>query len=288
MKPRAFGQILPILEKEAAGEADLLLLPETCLGKEPVLKMDGDEIRQVSAIANKYKKYIVFPVYRSTEKIKRINSSILFDRAGKITGIYDKVYPYWSEFDLEPVTVPGDDAPVFETDFGKIGLAVCFDANFPEVWKRLSINGAELVLWSSAYSAGTSLQAHAINHNYTIISSTNTPDCLVYDITGKELFYGQGEDVAVFRNDVDLDRCVFHFNFNVERRDKLLAEKAGEIEMDTELEKEQWFTLRAIKPGVSARALAREYGLEELTAYKLRSQVEIDKMRGYRFAGKTL
>jgi predicted amidohydrolase len=288
MKPRPIEKILPILEQEAAGESDLLLLPETCLGNETIVAPEGKEIGQVSAIAKKYGKYIVFPVYRCTEKIKRINSSILFGRAGEIIGIYDKVYPYWNEFDLDPAVVPGDDAPVFETDFGKVGLAICFDVNFPEVWKRLSMKGAELVLWSSAYSAGISLQAHAINHNFMIISSTWTPDCLVYDITGQELFYGQGEDTAIFRTEVDLDRCIFHQNFNIERRDKLLKEKAGEIEMDTEFEREQWFTLRALKPGVSARALAGEYGLEELSAYKLRSQTEIDKIRGYRFAGKVL
>ena len=279
MNPRPIDQILPILEKEASGNGDLLLLPETCLGNDSIITLEGEEISQISAIAKKHGKYIVFPVFRKTEKIKRINSSILIDRSGAITGIYDKVYPYWSEFDLEPPVVPGSNVPVFKTDFGKIGFAVCFDANFPGVWKQLSANGAELVLWSSGYSAGTSLQAHAINHNYTIISSTWIPDCLVYDITGKELFYGKGNDYAIYKNEVDLDRCIFHTNFNLERRNKLLAEHQGEIEMDSMLEKESWFTLRAVKPGVSARAVAREYGLEELTAYKLRSQTEIDKMR---------
>jgi len=101
-------------------------------------------------------------------------------------------------------------------------------------------------------------------------------------------FYNHGNAAVISGIDIDLDRCVFHQNFNIEKRDKLLREHAEKIEMDAWLEKEQWFTLRAKKPGVSARALAKEYGLEELTAYKTRSQISIDQMRGYRFAGKTL
>ena len=52
------------------------------------------------------------------------------------------------------------------------------------------------------------------------------------------------------------------------------------------MEREAWFVLRAGRPGVSARALAREYGLEELRAYIDRSRREIDGMRGWPFRSK--
>ncbi len=44
--------------------------------------------------------------------------------------------------------------------------------------------------------------------------------------------------------------------------------------------REQWFVLRAKRPGVSARALAKQYGLEELRDYKARSRQAIDRIRG--------
>ena len=283
-----FEETLTLLEENAAKDGDLLLLPEFCLGIDPVLSMDDEKIQKISAIAKKYSKYIVFPIYRKSERDKRLNTAIFFDRTGEIVGTYDKVYPFWEEFDLSPPAVPGSEAPVFQTDFGKIGFAICFDSNFPDLWKQLRLKGAELVLWSSAYSGGISLQAHAINYNYYIISSTYGPgtqisDCSVYDITGKELFYGQNKGVSVFRNEIDLDRCIFHKDFNIIKRDKLLQEHAGEIEMDCDCTKEGWFTLRAIKPGVSARALAKEYEMEELHEYKIRSEKEIDHIRGYRY-----
>ena len=49
---------------------------------------------------------------------------------------------------------------------------------------------------------------------------------------------------------------------------------------------ESWFVLKAKRPGVSARALARQYGLEELRHYIQLSRVAIDKLRGWEFSGK--
>ncbi len=136
------------------------------------------------------------------------------------------------------------------------------------------------MVWSSAYSAGTSLQAHALNHHYTIVSATQTPDCLVYDVTGREILYERAEDIVVSRITLDLDRGLYHEDFNVAKRDRLLDDHGDEIVMEQWLELEKWFVLRARRAGVSARALARAYGLEELRDYIARSRREIDAMRG--------
>ena len=283
-RPKPFENIITVIEQEAKKGGDLFVLPETCLGTEIILDTDGPQCNAVTCIAKKYGVYIVFPVYRKTAEHPRLNSSIVFDRQGKIAMIYDKAYPYWSEFDLLPPAAPGKEVPVLDTDFGRLGLAVCFDANFPAVFQAIAEKSARLVLWSSAYSAGTSLQAHAINHNYTVISSTWIPDCVGYDITGGEIFYRRADnadDYLISRLTIDMDRSIFHQNFNIEKRDQLLKNNP-EIEMDTWLEREQWFTLRSKKEGVSVRTLAAQYGMEELSSYKIRSRNQIDAMRGFK------
>jgi hypothetical protein len=181
----------------------------------------------------------------------------------------------------------GREAPVYQADFGRVGMAICFDANFPEVWKRLADQGAELVIWPSAYSAGTTLQAHALVNHFYIVTSTLCGDCIVYDITGKEILYDKNKDVNVSRITLDLDRGIYHQNFNIARRDKLLAEHGEDVMQEMWMDREQWFVLKARRPGVSARALARQYGLEELRDYVNRSRREIDKMRGWPFVDKT-
>lgn len=282
------SNLTSLIEKEDTSDADLILLPEMCLGYD-IADMDGEAVAKMRETSAKKRVYIVFTIFRygesKNEKIKNneiYNSSILIDRNGDIAGIYDKAYPFWGEGFLDPPSVPGKDVPVFETDFGKVGITICFDANFPDVYKRLSDLGAEIVLFPSGYTAGMSLQAHAINHNYYIISSTLAPDCLMYDINGREIYYQKGDDgINISRLTADLDRCIFHFDYNIQKRDKLLKDYAGKIEQDTCLDKEAWFTLRAVKPGISVRKLAAEYGLEELPHYKKRSTEEIDKLRGF-------
>ncbi len=147
---------------------------------------------------------------------------------------------------------------MFETDFGKLGVAICFDVNFPEVWQRLADGGAESVIWTSAYSAGASLQAHALNHHYYILSTTGSNDCQLYDLTGQRLLDCHRAAPNAVHVCLDLDRGIYHQNFNGDPRERLLRERGDEVMMENWLEREQWFILKARRPGDCARALARQ------------------------------
>jgi predicted amidohydrolase len=269
-----------VVEREAGRDTDLIALPETWTGQDlnKPQTLDGPIITAMSNIARRHSTWIVCPLDR-VDGNKRFNSAVLINREGKVAGVYDKVYPYWGELALKPIVEIGVKTPVFETDFGRIGLAICFDANFPEVWKGLADAGAELVVWTSAYSAATTLQPYALLHHFPIISATQTTDCIVYDIDGTELLYEKNEDVNVSRCTLDLDRGIYHQNFNLERLDKLLDEHSENIEVERRLPREEWFVLRSKRVRFSARELAREYGLEELRDYINRSRKEVDEKR---------
>ena len=274
-----------LIDREAARGVDLVVLPETWRGQtdDTMEGLEGPTIRAMAALARKHRTYIVSPIDR-VDGERRVNSAVLLDREGRVAFVYDKVFPYWSEFDHRKKVQPGLGAPVYQADFGRIGFVICFDVNFPEVWKSLADQGAELVVWPSAYSAGTSLQAHALNHHYYIVTSTLTRDCIVYDITGQEALSQKSRGVNVAHITLDLDRGIYHTNFNMDKRDRLLREHGEDIMQEQFLEREAWFVLRARRPGVSARELARKYGMEELRDYIDRSRREIDRMRGGAFA----
>jgi predicted amidohydrolase len=282
--------IVMLVDKEGARGADIISLPETCRGlnsesQEPI---DGPTVRAVAELARKHKVYVVCPIDRKIGD-QRFNSAVLLDRAGQVATIYDKLYPVWqSECLNRPPVHPGEAVRVYSTDFGRVGLAICFDVNWAPLWQRMSDQGAELVIWPSAYSAGRSLQSRAIDYNYYIVSSTWVPDCLVYDIDGELLLHehaNQGNGTNVTRVVLDLDRCTFHQDLNRGAKlDKLLSERGEDIEQEKWLAMEGWFVLRAKRAGVSARQVAREYGLEELRPYINRSRVEIDKCRGWEFS----
>jgi len=279
---KSLDEITEVVDAVGARGADIIALPETCRGNH-LETLDGPTITAMAALAKKHRVYIVCPIYRK-EGEKRLNSAVLLDRNGDIACIYDKVYPFWSEFDLKPPVSVGVDVPVYETDFGRVGIAICFDANFPEVWKHLADQGAELVIWPSAYSAGTTLQAHALANHFYIVTSTLARDCIVYDITGEEIVYDRSEDINITRVTLDLDRGIYHEDFNIPKLKKLLDERGDDVMVEKRLNREAWFVLKAKRPGVSARALARQYGLEELRDYVNRSRREIDELRGWAFA----
>lgn len=277
---RSMEEILEVLDCEGKKGADIIVLPEAWRGlnSEPET-VTGITVSAVAEMAKKHSTYIVCPIYRKEESVGRVNSSVLLNREGKVVSVYDKVFPYWEEFDLNPPAETGNKVTVYDADFGRIGVAVCFDANFPEVWKELADLGAELVIWPSAYSAGTTLQAHALNNHYYIVTSTLMSDCTVWDITGQELLYEKSDGINISRIVLDLDRGIYHENFNMEKKDKLLAEHGDSIMQEMHLEREQWFVLKAVQSGVSARELAKEYGMEELRDYINRSRTEINKKR---------
>ena len=104
-------------------------------------------------------------------------------------------------------------------------------------------------------------------------------------IHDREMSMAMGINVS--RVTLDLDRGIYHENFNIEKRDKLLRERCDDVEQKQWLDREQWFVLRARRPDVSARDLARRYGLEELRDYISRSRREIDRRRGSRPVGES-
>ncbi|RNB89939.1 carbon-nitrogen hydrolase family protein [Brevibacillus fluminis] len=74
-------------------------------------------------------------------------SSAYIDEDGTIAGVYRKTHLFSSELDY---FTPGDEWPVFSTKHGKIGMMICYDLEFPEVARLLRLNGAELILVSTA------------------------------------------------------------------------------------------------------------------------------------------
>ena len=76
------------------------------------------------------------------------NTGVLIDRTGGMVGKYRKTHLAPGE-DLLQGTAPGHDYPLFETDFGKVGYMICYDAHFPEVARILSLKGADVILFSN-------------------------------------------------------------------------------------------------------------------------------------------
>jgi len=97
---------------------------------------------QAGGIAKKYSIHIAANYYQF-EGETMYNTTTLFGRDGGIIGKYRKVHPAEGEL---PFVKPGDSYPVFETDFGNVGIAICYDMIFPEPFRCLTLNGADIIV----------------------------------------------------------------------------------------------------------------------------------------------
>lgn len=290
---RSLDEMVGYLKQAAVVDGhDMIVLPEFWPGASTIEDLDGPVITTMRSLAAEYRTYLICPISRKTERVPKLNTAVLIGRDGSIVGLYDKLYPYWGEYDIAPAPKAGSELPVFDLDFGRTAIAICFDANFPHIWEEYGRRGVDVVFWPSAYSAGCQLQAHAINNNYYIVSATTAGTCLVYDINGDRICYESAPEVNVTRVTLDLDRGIYHNDFNLEVLPTFLEQHADEVELERCMELESWFILRSRVQGVHVRELARAAGLKELQVYKFESRARIDHYREHgafsEKAGETL
>ena len=139
-----------LLDQAGKSGCQIICLPEgwatnnTGLGmtKVEANTLTGSASVMMSGKAKQYGMYIISGLYSwSGDTLK--NVAALYDRQGKIQGIYEKLQLPDSE--TEEGAVPGNSLPVFTTDFGKIGILICWDYVFPEISRILALKGAEIL-----------------------------------------------------------------------------------------------------------------------------------------------
>jgi predicted amidohydrolase len=112
-----------------------------------VEEIPGPISKAVAARARQYGMYVI-AVYLVREQGRILNRASVFDRQGEFVGAYDKFNP--TEYELDEWGVsPGSELPVFDLDFGRIAILICYDVFFPEMMRVYSFKGAEIVFLST-------------------------------------------------------------------------------------------------------------------------------------------
>ncbi len=167
-----------MISQAADRQADLVVLPETLTYygssrsyaecAEPV---PGPSTNFFGKLARQHRLHLVVGLLERDHHLI-YNVAVLLGPDGEIVGKYRKVALPRGE--IEGGITPGDAYPVFETRIGKIGMMVCYDGFFPEVARRLSQNGAEIIAWPVWGCNPLLAQARACENHVFLVSSTYT------------------------------------------------------------------------------------------------------------------
>ncbi len=157
--------IVDYTKKAAADGAQLVVFPEYHLGR---IQVPSPVTERIGRAAAEHAIYVIVGCWELLADEQFANAALLFGRNGRIVGKYYKTHAAVDQYEGEPaysrppagrdrqwliendpewIMQRGDDFPVFDLDFGKVGIATCYDGYFPETFRALALNGAEIVVW---------------------------------------------------------------------------------------------------------------------------------------------
>jgi predicted amidohydrolase len=157
--------VLPYIDRAGKDGAQLVVFPEYVLGR---IQVPGPETREIGGAAASNGIYVIIGCWEVFDDGGFANTALLFGRDGKIAGKYRKTHAAVDQFEGQPpwakppsgkdkdwfiqndpewIMQKGDDLPVFDLDFGRVGILTCYDGWFPESFRVLSLKGAELLVW---------------------------------------------------------------------------------------------------------------------------------------------
>jgi predicted amidohydrolase len=230
-------QVERLLAEAADAGADLAALPEVwpCQGSSPQMRaaaepVPGPRTDRLAEIARERRMWIQGGSVLELDDGKVFNTSVLFDRDGELVARYRKIHL----FDADPPgAVPsresflfsaGDQVVVAETEFGRVGMSICYDVRFPELYRSLVVQGATIAFVPAAFREETGrahwdvlLRARAIEDQCFVVAAAqwgtwgpegrerhNHGNSLVVDPWGRVL--ARAEDgVGLACVDIDID-----------------------------------------------------------------------------------
>ena len=181
-----FGKAAEIIDKCAAEGVDLLLLPEHCCQEGGNAAFADSIFSLYSSRAARHGMYISGAVTHIEPDGRKFNKGVLFDRSGNLTGVYDKIHPYSPEVNDDGVT-PGRRTDIFHTDFGKVGIIICYDSWFTDVTELLARKGAEVILLPNAGYYKSLLHARAADNGVRFVVSSLYDPAAIFDTAGRDI-----------------------------------------------------------------------------------------------------
>lgn len=264
-----------LIERALAERPDIIAIPESFTlsglenpqSEEMAEDIPGPTLEMAAGYARANRVYILCPLLARHADGTHIEAFLL-DRTGTLVGSYQKHHPVveGSEYNkVEFGSRPGSDFPVFDTDFGRIGVQICFDVEYSDGWDALDQAGAEIFFWLSAYDGGRDLSAKAWQYHRYLASAVQTNFARIVDPMGDVLSLTGGHN-PIASATVDLDIALFHMDFNKVQLPALRAKYGPDVNLRIYHE-EGYFTLQSNRADLAVSDIIREFKLDPLKDY---------------------
>lgn len=224
------------IEKIKAENPDFVILPEMfCCPYQtenfPVYaeKEGGPSWQAMSDYARKYHIYLIAGSMPEADDVGKVyNTSYIFDRDGKQIGKHRKAHLFdinvknGQHFKESDTLTSGDHATVFDTEFGKMGVMICYDIRFPEFARTMVLDGARMIFVPAVFNMTTgpahwelTFRARALDNQIYMLGCAPARDTqagyiswghsIVTDSWGK-VMKQLDEKEGILIEEIDLDR----------------------------------------------------------------------------------
>ena len=189
---RNFREASDLIERAAGSGAQLITTPENTnfLGphRQKVAQaeqIDGPTCERFGRLAERHQAYLLLGSFneKGSDESRCHNTSVLFSPQGKILAIYRKIHLFDVDvsdevrFQESATVEPGEETVCVKTPLAKLGLTICYDLRFPEIYRRLVEDGAEVLTVPSAFTLMTGkdhwyplLRARAIENQSWVLA----------------------------------------------------------------------------------------------------------------------
>ncbi len=276
---------LHMLDELKNEHTDLICFPEIFLktgdnGQKPdnYVEIQNEMLTRFAEKARELHSYILTSYYEQSEKYPgmQYNCAALIDRNGLIAGKYRKVHIVTTEYTGNNV-LPGSEFPVFDTDFGTIGIQTCFDIGWREGWNELAKKGARLVIWDAAYDGGNLLDTYAVYNMYYVASTVRTNHARIIDPMGQTVSSSSRWNGLAIA-DIDLSGEVFHIDRQWQTIDTIIEKLGSRVHIST-LSEENCFYITSDDPDWPVERIKKEFSLMSYRNYHIEADTLQKRLR---------
>ena len=230
----------------------------------------GPSTSRAVEYAKKLNTYVIWTLVEKAGS-RFYNTAVLISRTGQIIGCYRKYQP--TIYEMNDGISPGTEVPAWQTDFGRVGAAICFDLKFTEVGLALSRGKANIVFWPSMFVGGLRLNSWSRDYGFHMVACY-AGGCSIVASNGQEVFRkeqdqpfppGKGLSASAF-SELNTDCKTYHLDYN-QHKLSAIEDKYGEGVDICYCRDEATFVLSSKRADRSVEDIEDEFELEDLRDY---------------------